>query len=62
MLCDDDYWAQCVRRSQSNSVISGWIDLVDFVERGDADDRTLRGLRCALRALSQKCSDQLAER
>lgn len=58
----DDYWMECVRRSKSNSAISGFADLVDFIESGNADDRTLSGMHGALRSLSQECWDQLSER
>lgn len=59
---DDGYWLECIRRSKSNSVVSGWMDIVDYACSGQADDRTLRGLRCALRDLAQKCSDEINQR
>jgi len=62
MFDPDEYWLECIRRSKSNSVVSGWMDIVDYACSGQADESTLRGLRCALRDLSQKCSDQINER
>jgi hypothetical protein len=59
---DDDYWTEAVRRTGSNSAVSGWQDLVDFVRSGRADERALSGLHAALRSLSQNCHDQLAEK
>lgn len=57
---DDGYWMDCVRRSKSNSAVNAWADIVEYVKSGQADERTLRGLRCALRDLSQHCGDQIA--
>lgn len=55
----DEYWLNCLRRSKSNSVVSGWLDIVDFATSGQADESTLRGIRCAMRDLAQKCSDEI---
>lgn len=59
---EDKYWEEAVRRSGSNSAVNGWLDLVEFIQSGQADDKTLSGLFCAIRSLSQECSKQLAER
>jgi hypothetical protein len=59
---EDGYWADCVRRSGHNLAVNGWLDLVEYVSSGRADDRTLSGLNAALRSLSQSCRDQLHER
>ena len=59
---DDGYWLECVRRSGSNSAVNGWSDLVEFVQSGRADDRTISGLHAAIRSLSQECQRQLSER
>lgn len=59
---DDGYWMECVRRSKSNSAVNAWAEMVEYVESGKADDRTLRGMRCALRELATHCSDQLHQR
>lgn len=62
MWDSDDYWMECIRRSKSNSAVSGWLDLVEFVKAGTADDRTLSGMHVALRALSQEVGRQLSEK
>lgn len=59
---NDDFWLECVRRSKSNSAVNGWLDLVEFVKSGQADDRTLSGMTAAIRSLSQECGRQLSER
>lgn len=58
----DNFWLECVRRSRSNSAVNGWLDLVDYVKSGQADDGTLSGITAALRSLSQECGRQLSER
>jgi hypothetical protein len=59
---EDGYWLDCIRRSGSNSAVSGWQDIAEFLQSGRADDRTLSGMFCALRALSQEAQRQLSER
>lgn len=59
---EDGYWLDCIRRSGSNSVTSGYQDIVDFVVSGRADNRTLSGMHSAFRALAQQCRTQLSER
>jgi hypothetical protein len=59
---EDEYWLECVRRSGSNSVVSGWADIAAFLASGRADDRALAGLQASLRSLSQWAGTQLSER
>lgn len=58
----DDYWLSCISRGGSNSAANGWADLVAYLESGNADDTTLWGAMSALRALSQRCQDQITQR
>ena len=56
----DEFWLERIRRCDSNSAASGFVDLSELISSGRLDSRQLRGVACALRSIATKAADEAA--